>query len=193
MRIDVTIEIPKDQRRYRVDHHTGRSRLDRAGADSAAQPGLVRLSRITVGQRLHRIVQQPTTQRVPQPQPLDHPVRGPSGNRRLQTRAQPPTPAFGPGLPNAGRVRCGMQAYPHPGGLRDLPKPKHNNPTLRPGGLSNGDSPFPLSRHRGAGRADSHHNPMEPFAGDASQRPAPTEGGDAGAAFPPDWPPRRGR
>ena len=75
-------------------------------------------ARIAVGQRLHRIVQQPATEGVPQPQPLEQSVRGPSGHRRLQTRAQPPTPAFGPGLPNAGRVRCGMQAHPHPGGLR---------------------------------------------------------------------------
>jgi hypothetical protein len=63
------------------------------------------------------------------------------GHRRRQTRAQPPTPAFGPGRPNAGRVGYGKQAYPHPGGLRDLLNPKHNNPTLIPGGLSNRDSP----------------------------------------------------
>ena len=34
-----------------------------------------------------------------------------------------------------------MQAHPHPGGLRDQLNPKQNNPTLIPGGLSNGDSP----------------------------------------------------
>ena len=96
-----------------------------------------------MGQRLHRIVQQPPTQGVPQPQPLDHPVRGPGSHRGFQTRAQSPTPTFGLGLPDAGRVRCGVQAYPHPGGLRDLLNPKRNNPTLKPGGLSNGDSPQP--------------------------------------------------
>ena len=90
---------------------------------------------------LHRIVQQPTTQGVPQPQPLEHPVRGPRGHRRLQARAQPPTPPLGPGLPNAGRVRCGVQVHPHPGGLRDQLNLEPNNPTLNPGGLSNGDSP----------------------------------------------------
>ncbi len=37
---------------------------------------------------------------VPQPQPLEHPVRGPRGHRRLQARAQPPTPPLGAGLPN---------------------------------------------------------------------------------------------
>ena len=94
-----------------------------------------------VEQRLHRIVQQPTTQGVPQPQPLEHPVRGPRGHRRLQARAQPPTPPLGPGLPNAGRVRCGVQVHPHPGGLRDQLNLEPNNPTLNPGGLSNGDSP----------------------------------------------------
>jgi Integrase core domain len=36
----------------------------------------------------------------------------------------------GPGLPNAGRVRCGLQAHPHPGRLRDQLNPKPNNPTL---------------------------------------------------------------
>ena len=70
-----------------------------------------------VEQRLHRIVQQPPTEGVPQPQPLEHPVRGPRGHRRLQARAQPPTPPLGPGLPDAGRVRCGVQVHPHPGGL----------------------------------------------------------------------------
>ena len=34
-----------------------------------------------LGQRLHRIVQQPTQEGVPQPQPLEHPVRGPRGHR----------------------------------------------------------------------------------------------------------------
>ena len=63
-------------------------------------------ARHAVEQRLHRIVQQPAQEGVPQPQPLEHPVRGPSGDRRLQARAQPPTPALGPGLPHAGRVRC---------------------------------------------------------------------------------------
>ena len=40
--------------------------------------------------------------------------------------------AFGPGLPNAGRVRCGVQAHPHPGGLRDQLNPDQT-PTLKPG------------------------------------------------------------
>jgi transposase InsO family protein len=62
------------------------------------------------------------------PQPLDHPVRGPGGHRRLQTRAQPPPPPFSPGLPDAGRVRCGMQAHPPPGGLRDQLNPEQNSP-----------------------------------------------------------------
>ena len=34
-------------------------------------------------------------------------------------------------------------------------------------------NPFPLSRHRGAGRADAHHNPMEPFTGHRSGRYRP--------------------
>jgi integrase len=34
-------------------------------------------------------------------------------------------------------------------------------------------NPFPLSRHRGARRADAHHNPMEPFTGHRSGRYRP--------------------
>ena len=34
-------------------------------------------------------------------------------------------------------------------------------------------NPFPLSRHRGAGRADAHHNPMEPFTGQRAGRYRP--------------------
>jgi site-specific recombinase XerD len=34
-------------------------------------------------------------------------------------------------------------------------------------------NPFPLSRHRRAGRADAHHNPMEPFDGPRSGRYRP--------------------
>ena len=103
-----------------------------------------------VEQRVHRIVQQPTTEGVPQPQPLEHPVRGPRGDRRLQDRAQPPTPALGPGLPNAGRVRCGVQVHPHPGGLRDQLNPEQNNPTLNPGGLKPGRL---LNKDRSVGRS----------------------------------------
>jgi len=35
-------------------------------------------------------------------------------------------------------------------------------------------NPFPLSRHRGAGRAYAHHNPMEPFTGQRAGRYRPT-------------------
>ena len=34
-------------------------------------------------------------------------------------------------------------------------------------------NPFPLSRHRRAGRVDAHHNPMEPFTGQRSGRYRP--------------------
>jgi integrase len=34
-------------------------------------------------------------------------------------------------------------------------------------------NPFPLSRHRRAGRADAHHNPMDPFVGQRSGRYRP--------------------
>ncbi len=107
----------------------------------AGKVGLSYIPPGTVEQRVHRIVQQPTTQGVPQPQPLDHAARSPGGDRGLQTRAQPPAPPLGAGLPHSGRVRCGMQAHPTPGDLRDQLNPDENNPTLNPGGLSIGDSP----------------------------------------------------
>jgi putative transposase len=74
-------------------------------------------ARRPVGQRVHRIVQQPARQGMPQPQSLDQPARSPSGDRRLQTRAQPPAPPLSPGLPHPGRVRYPLQAHPPP---RDL-------------------------------------------------------------------------
>jgi putative transposase len=58
---------------------------------------LLHPTRNPVEQRLHRIVQQPPTEGVPQPQPLEHPVRGPCGHRRLQEGAQPPPPFSGVG------------------------------------------------------------------------------------------------
>ena len=88
------------------------------------QVGMVYIPPGTVEQRLHRIVQQPPAQGVPQPQPLEHPVRGSRGHRGLQEGAQPPTPALGPELPNASRVRCVVQVHPHPGGLRHQLNPK---------------------------------------------------------------------
>jgi hypothetical protein len=69
-----------------------------------------------------------------QPQPLEHPAGCPRGHRRLQTRAQSPTPPLSAGLPHTGRVRCGVQAHSHPGGLRDQLNLAPNNPTLNPGG-----------------------------------------------------------
>jgi hypothetical protein len=41
---------------------------------------------IAVGKRLHRIVQQPATKGVPQPQPLDKSARGSCRHRRFQPR-----------------------------------------------------------------------------------------------------------
>jgi transposase InsO family protein len=37
------------------------------------------------------------------------------------------------GLPNAGRVRCGMQVHTHPGRLRDQLNPEPNNPNSKTG------------------------------------------------------------
>ncbi len=69
----------------------------------------------------------------------------PAWSSATSRRPQPPTPALGPGLPDAGRVRCRMQVHPYPGGLRDQLNLDHTNSTLRPGGLGIGDSP---GRHR---------------------------------------------
>ena len=54
-------------------------------------------------------IQQPPAEGVPQPQPLDHPARSPRGDRRLQGRAQHTAPTLSAGLPDPGRVRCGLQ------------------------------------------------------------------------------------
>jgi putative transposase len=94
----------------------------------AGKVGLSYIPPGTVEQRVHRIVQQSPSEGVPQPQPLDHAARSPGGDRGLQTRAQPPAPPLGAGLPHSGRVRCGMQAHPTPGDLRDQLNPEQNNP-----------------------------------------------------------------
>ena len=68
-----------------------RSPRKRAGVSSmspvvADGPGVVWAIdfQLTVGERLYRVVQQPAAPRVPQPQPLEHPARGPGSHRRLQ-------------------------------------------------------------------------------------------------------------
>jgi hypothetical protein len=47
------------------------------------------------------------------------------------------------GLHDAGRVLCILQVHPHPGGLQHQLNLDQTNPTLKPGGLGNGDSPGP--------------------------------------------------
>jgi hypothetical protein len=65
------------------------------------------------------------------------------GEGRRSASGQTPREAssLGPGLPNARRLRCGVQTHPHPGGLRDQLNTEQNNPTLNRGGLTTGDSP----------------------------------------------------
>ena len=74
-----------------------------------------------VEQRLHRIIQQPPAEGVSEPQPLEHLVRGPRGHRRLQETSTITDTATQCWATDACRVRCGMQAHPHPGSLRDQP------------------------------------------------------------------------
>jgi len=71
------------------------------------------------------------------------PCSRPEWSSETSRRAQPQTPAFGSGLPNAGRVRCPMQPHPIPRGLRDQLNPDNNNLALNPGGLSIRDTPPP--------------------------------------------------
>jgi hypothetical protein len=59
-------------------------------------------------QRLHRVVQQPGPRRMPQHQHVLVADPRPSRHHRLEG-IQPP-PAFGPGLPNPGQLRCRL--YP---------------------------------------------------------------------------------
>jgi hypothetical protein len=117
----------------------------RCNSSALARSGCPTFRPVPWKQRVHRIVQQSPSEGVPQPQPLDHAARSPGGDRGLQTRAQPPAPPLGAGLPHSGRVRCGMQAHPTPGDLRDQLNPEQQQPgsktALKPGGLSIGDSP----------------------------------------------------
>ena len=71
------------------------------------------------------------------------PVRGPSGDRRLQNTSTTTDTGIQPWATER-RPSTPRHAYPHPGGLRDLLNPRHNNPTLISGGLNNGDSPVNL-------------------------------------------------
>jgi len=74
----------------------------------------------TTEQRPHRILQQPATEGVPEPELLDEPARGEGGDRGLQGRPQPPAPPLVAELPHpvlgvppaCGGVRCEMAATP---------------------------------------------------------------------------------
>jgi hypothetical protein len=48
---------------------------------------------------------------------------------------------FSAGLRDAGRVLCILHVHPHPGGLQHQLNLDQTNPTLKPCGLGNGDSP----------------------------------------------------
>jgi hypothetical protein len=112
------------------------SRVGFSGAATVLRregPVILHTARHTVEQRLHRIVQRSPSEGVPQPEALEHPVRGSGGDRRLQTSTQLSPPAFGARLPDVGPVRCGVPSHPHPGGLRDQLHPEYNNPTPSPG------------------------------------------------------------
>lgn len=80
---------------------------------SAADP-----ARVPVAQRPYRIVQQPTTEGVLEPQLLEQLVGGTCGNRRFQGRPQSAATPFGVGLPHPGRVRCGLHVHSQPAGLQ---------------------------------------------------------------------------
>jgi hypothetical protein len=114
--VDTTTEQeanPADGQRSRVDIPSTAVILRRKGRV------VLHTAQGAVGQRLHRIVQQPATKGVPQAQPLDQSARSPSRHRRLQGRAQHTAPPLSAGLPDPGRVRCPMQPRPHTCGLRD--------------------------------------------------------------------------
>jgi hypothetical protein len=108
-----------------ISHALQRFCADRVGI-SYIPPG-------TLEQRVRRIVQPAAADRMPEPEPLDQPARSPSGDRRLQDRPQPPAPAFGAGLPHAGRVRCGLHPHPPSRGLRDQLNTVRNHLALLPG------------------------------------------------------------
>ena len=87
----------------------------------------------------------------------------------------PPTAArSASGIPNA------VTGKRSPGAGYDVSTAAHSESVLRgfydfhlEAGTGPMVNPFPLSRHRGAGRAGAHHNPMDPFLGQRSGRYRP--------------------
>jgi transposase InsO family protein len=67
----------------------------------------------------------------------------PAWSSATSNRTQRPTPPLRAGLPDACRVRCGLQVHPHNGGLQHQLRMDQTNPTLEPG---NGDSRGPVDR-----------------------------------------------
>jgi integrase len=79
-----------------------------------------------------------------------------------------------PGVPNA------VTGKRSPGAGYDVSTAAHSESVLRgfydfhlEAGTGPMVNPFPLSRHRGAGRVGAHHNPMDPFLGHRSGRYRP--------------------
>lgn len=70
---------------------------------------------------------------------------------------QPPILSLGPGLPQAGRVRSGVQVHRHPGRLQHQQRMGQVNLPLEPGELSTGDSPPPHCRSQGDNRNRNSH------------------------------------
>ena len=64
-------------------------------------------------QRVHRILQQPPSEGVPEPHPLDEPARSARGDRGFQRRPQSSAPPLVAGLAHAGRVRAALCTHTH--------------------------------------------------------------------------------
>ena len=107
--------------------------------------------------------------------------------RWLQVADKPVRPHWrspGGDLPAAARAGAGrpnaVTGKRSPGAGYDVSTAAHSESVLRgfydfhlEAGTGPMVNPFPLSRHRAAGRAGAHHNPMDPFVGQRSGRYRP--------------------
>lgn len=84
--------------------------LKRCNSSATARSACPTFRRITVAQRLRRIVQLPHPRRMPEHQQLLVTGPGQRGHHRLETRLPPPPPTLIAGLPTASPLRCHL--YP---------------------------------------------------------------------------------
>lgn len=75
---------------------------------------LLHSTRHALEQRAHRIIQPPTQEGMPEPQPLDQPARCPDGDQGRQRRPLPSVPALIAGLHDAAEYATQCTNRHHP-------------------------------------------------------------------------------